>query len=111
MIAKKLMTDKKDNFIKSLEMSWEELEKFEAEFEDRKGLKSFSADTLQKHLESAYRDSNGNSEALKKVKKDQAIADAMSSSEWKGGSKTPSKKVTSFDKARAEAKEMLWKYL
>lgn len=109
--AKRLMDEKKDNFIKSLEMSWDELVKFEAEFEDRKWLKSFSADTIQKHLESAYRDSNGNSEALKKVKKDQAIADAMWTWEWKSGSKDTKKKITSFDKARAEAKEMLWKYL
>ena len=73
----RLIDDAKGKFIKRLEMTAGELEKFEDEFEDRKNLKSFSFENLQKHLEAAFRDSNGNPEALKKIKKDQAIADVM----------------------------------
>jgi len=107
----KLINDKKDAFIKNLEMSWEELEKFEAEFEDRKGLKSFNYENIQKQLESAYRDSNWDAEALKKVKANQAIAAVMWTGDWKSGGKENKKPITSLDKARAEAKWILGKYL
>lgn len=99
----KLIKDSKDKFVKELELSWKELKDFEAEFEDRQGLKSFNPKTIQKHLEAAYRDSNGNTEQMKKVKADKAIADAMWTAwwkwAWKATSKTSAEKNSEYNKS------------
>lgn len=52
------ISDKKNEFIAKLKMSEEEKTQFETAFEERKQLKSFSMDDIQKHFEKAYREVN-----------------------------------------------------
>lgn len=52
------ISDKKNEFIEKLKMSDEEKTQFETAFEERKQLKSFSMNDIQKHFEKAYREVN-----------------------------------------------------
>lgn len=52
------ISDKKNEFIEKLKMSDEEKTQFETAFEERKQLKSFSINDIQKHFEKAYREVN-----------------------------------------------------
>lgn len=52
------ISDKKNEFIAKLKMSEEEKTQFETAFEERKQLRSFSMDDIQKHFEKAYREVN-----------------------------------------------------
>ena len=52
------ISDKKNEFIERLKMSDEEKTQFETAFEERKQLKSFNMNEIQKHLEKAYREVN-----------------------------------------------------
>lgn len=79
-----LIKDKKQEFIKKLKMSDEEIKSFEEAFEERTQLKTFSISNLEKHFEKAYRDVNDDSEALKELKKQETIANAMATADWKG---------------------------
>ena len=91
--TEKQINDEKEKFIKDYDMSWEELKKFEEEFEDRKNLKSFSLKTIKTQLEKAYRDWNPNEETLAKIKQNQAIAETLGSAGWKGTWKSKSWKA------------------
>lgn len=52
------ISDKKNDFIEKLKMSDEEKTQFETAFEERKQLKSFNINDIQKHFEKAYREVN-----------------------------------------------------
>ena len=94
----KLIEDKKANFIKKLKMSDEEKKWFEESFSERIQLKSFKISNLEKHFEKAYRDVSDNTEALKEFKKQEAIANAIATWNWKDGKSIASKKETTTQK-------------
>ena len=77
LAEQKQIQDDKNAFIKKLKMTDEEIKSFEEAFEERKQLKSFKVSDLQKHLEKAYREVNDNTDALKEIKKQEAIANTM----------------------------------
>lgn len=79
-----LIQTQKQNFIDKLQMSDEEKKSFEEAFEELKQLKSFNTKDLTKQFEKAYRLSNDNDEALKKLKSQEVIAKAMAT--WEGKS-------------------------
>jgi len=97
-VSSDLITNTKSKFIKDLDIKWEELEKFEAEFTDRQGLKSFNPDTISKHLEAAYRDISWNEEQLKKLQKWEIVWKAMTKSEGKWGNSNKETKNASLKK-------------
>lgn len=97
-VETKLIEDTKSMFIEKLKITGEELTKFEDAFSERKELKSFKADDTQKHLEKAYRDISDNDEALKELKKQEAIANSMATSTWKGGKESQWRKQTAVKK-------------
>jgi hypothetical protein len=59
----------KKAFIDKLKLSDEEKKSFEEAFEERKSLKSFSFDNLEKHLEKAYFEI-ADIEQLEKIRKE-----------------------------------------
>jgi len=77
MAEAKLISEKKTEFINKLKMTDEEVKDFEESFNERTELKSFSVSNLDKHFEKAYRDVNDNTESLKEMKKQEAIANTM----------------------------------
>lgn len=83
------ISDKKNEFIAKLKMSEEEKTQFETAFEERKQLKSFSMDDIQKHFEKAYREVNDWFDA-KKYQETELIAKATASGggKWSGGEST-----------------------
>lgn len=78
-----LINEQKKSFIDKLQMSEEEIKNFEESFEELKSLKSFSTKDLIKQFEKAYRLSNDNDEALKKLRTQEVIAKTMSTWENK----------------------------
>ena len=92
-----LIETQKQNFIDKLKMSDEEKEAFEEAFEELKQLKSFNTKDLTKQFEKAYRLSNDNEEALKKLSNQEQIAKAMAT--WDG------KSITSKENKKNTAKE------
>lgn len=78
-----LIESKKQNFIDKLKMSDEEKASFEEAFEELRELKSFSTKDLTKQFEKAYRLSNDNEEALKKLSNQEVVAQTMATWEWK----------------------------
>ena len=86
---------KKDKFIKDLKLSWDELKEFNDEFEDRRGLKSFSIKNLDKHLSSAYRETKP--EWISKAELNEKLAKSISNTSWKGASKSKTIKQTNSD--------------
>lgn len=81
-IRDKQISDKTNEFIAKLEMSDDEKEKFLEAFEERKGLKSFSIETLDKNLEKAYREISDES-SISKLKANETIAKAMATGDGK----------------------------
>lgn len=75
-IRDRKITEKTDEFIAKLEMTPEEKDKFLEAFEERKSLKSFNVDELDKHLEKAYREIS-DEDSIAKLKKDEVVARAM----------------------------------
>ena len=94
----KLISEKKADFIKRLKMTDEEVEEFEEAFKERTELKTFSVNNLEKHFEKAYRDVNDNTEALKEMKKQEAIANTMATWDNKGWVKATTQKETNQKK-------------
>lgn len=95
--AKKLSEQKeiereKKSFIDKLQMSKEEVEKFEEAFEERKELRSFKIEDLEKHLTKAYREISDNTESVKTMKSQETIAKNMATWEWKGWNDTSGRK-------------------
>jgi hypothetical protein len=75
--------DEKKAFISKLWLDGEELEAFNAEFEERTQLKSFNIDRLDEHLTKAYKLATGYSEdKIKEIQKSKAIASAGSIAGW-----------------------------
>ena len=93
-----LINDKKQEFITKLKMSDEEKKEFDEAFSERLQLKSFSVSNLSKHFEKAYRDVNDNTESLKEMKKQEAIAHAMATWDNKGWKQTTTQKETNLQK-------------
>jgi hypothetical protein len=58
MYQDKLIEDKKLAFIDKLKMTDAEKKDFEEAFNERKQLKSFNLETIDKHFEKAYREVN-----------------------------------------------------
>ena len=98
LAEQKQIQDDKNAFIKKLKMTDEEIKSFEEAFEERKQLKSFKVSDLQKHLEKAYREVNDNTDALKEIKKQEAIANTMATWEGKGWKEATSKKQNNLQK-------------
>lgn len=87
----KLIEKSKSDFIEKLKMTPEEKKDFEEAFEERRQLKSFSTNDIEKHLEKAYREIS-DWENLKALKAQEAIAKSMATGEWKGGGGETQKK-------------------
>lgn len=58
-------------------MSEKEKKDFEEAFEERRQLKSFKIDDLEKQLTKAYREISDNTEVLKNLKTQEVIGKAM----------------------------------
>lgn len=102
----RLIEKSKKDFVSKLKMTPEETEKFEEAFEERKQLKSFSVDNLEKNLERAYREVSDNPEQLKAMKDAEIIANTIATWEGKGWNSGDWKK-SSLDLAREDANEFL----
>lgn len=77
---KQLIESKKQEFISKLKMTEEERLLFEEAFDERKQLKSFNVNDVEKHLEKAYREVNENAYDFKSQ---ETIAKTMATWEWK----------------------------
>ena len=77
----RIISEKKEEFIKELKMTPDEQALFEAEFEERRNLKTFNPKDLRKHFEKAYREANGEPPAS--LKSAEELARATSSGNWK----------------------------
>jgi len=84
-IQSRLIETKTKDFIDKLWMSDEEKENFLESFEERKQLKSFKLDDIDKHLEKAYREISDNEEVIKKLKANEIIGKSIWTNEWKWG--------------------------
>lgn len=94
--------DKKEQFIKEFDLSWEELKEFEVEFEDRMTLKSFSSKSITKHLTGALRDIKP--EWLSNAE----INEKLAKTTWAWSSwNVPWKRATNWDKLRSEIQDFL----
>ena len=60
--------EKKKDFIEKLKMTPEEIKDFENAFAERRELKSFSIENLNKYLEKSYQDISSNLDNLKELK-------------------------------------------
>lgn len=80
----RLIEKSKKDFISKLKMTPEETEQFEEAFEERKQLKSFSIDNLEKNLEKAFREISDNPEQIKAMKDQETIAKTIATWEGKG---------------------------
>lgn len=100
-IQSKTISDKTNSFIDKLKMNENEKEKFLEAFEERKQLKSFNIDDIDKHLEKAYREISDN--PLPKTQ--EIIAKTQATWEWKSDWPWPSK--SNLDKSREEARDFL----
>jgi len=88
----KLIEKSKSEFIEKLKMSPEEKKEFEVAFEERKQLRSFKIEDIDKQLEKAYREISDNTEVLKTLKNQETIAKSMATWEGKGGNAGETKK-------------------
>ena len=104
-----LISDKKEAFMKKLKLSEEEIADFNEAFEDRRALKSFKLDNLEKVFERTYRDIDADAEALKDYKKTMAEAGVMASGKSNAQWGT-SKPKSSLDKQREGVSALLNKY-
>ena len=100
----KTIEDKTNSFVSKLQMTEEEKKNFLEAFEERKELKSFKIDDIDKHLEKAYKEISD--KPLPKTQ--EVIAKVIATNEWKSSSSWPSK--TDLDKSREEARALLSKY-
>ncbi len=94
MAETKLISEKKKEFITKLKMTDEEVTDFEEAFIERTQLKSFKLSNLDKHFEKAFRDVSDNTENLKEMKKQEAIANAQATWNGKGWKQVTSEKET-----------------
>lgn len=85
IVEKKLVEKSKADFIAKLWMSEKEKKDFEEAFEERRQLKSFKIDDLEKQLTKAYREISDNTEVLKNLKTQEVIGKAMATWEGKWG--------------------------
>jgi len=104
--TEKEIDDKKEQFIKDLKMSDDELKNFEEMFEDRKNLKSFSLKTIDKQLSRAYTEANWENSKLKEV---EAIAKSLWTTGWKSTWKINSKD-TEKEKIIADTQAFMKKF-
>jgi len=98
MADTKLISEQKAEFITKLKMTDEEVKDFDEAFNERIQLKSFKLSNLDKHFEKAYRDVNDNTESLKEMKKQQAIAEAQASWDGKGWKQVTGQKESTLKK-------------
>jgi len=103
----RLIDKSKQDFVSKLKMSPEETEKFEEAFEERKQLKSFSIDNLEKNLEKAFREISDNPEQLKAIKEQEIIAKSLAT--WEGSNGSWWKEATK-DTLKDEISSFLSKY-
>jgi hypothetical protein len=80
-VVDKKISEEKAKFIDELKMTDSEKEAFEETFEELKNMKSFNPDNVRKAMEKAYRMSNENDEQISKLKKDEAIAQTLATSD------------------------------
>jgi hypothetical protein len=97
----------KEAFIKELSLSPEEVEALEEAFQERKQLKTFSADSVRSHLEKAYRLIDKTD--TRSLKRNEAAGKAMATSEGRGGDGSP-KRNTDLSRIQDEADKFLKKH-
>lgn len=102
----RIISDKKEEFIKEFWMTDEEKEQFEQAFSERKEMKSFDVKDLRKHFEKAYKEVDSDSEGRRKLEQQAAIGKATSTANGKDSSsqKDP------MARTRDEAKSFLQKH-
>ena len=81
MAEEKLVDNSTEAFIEKLQMADKEKKDFLEALEERKQLKSFKANDIEKHLEKAYREISDNVEVLKTLKAQEAIAKTLATSD------------------------------
>ena len=101
--------DSYEDFIKKLQMTDEEKEAFEEAFDERKSMKSFSIDNVEKHLEKAYREIS-DIDIIKRVEKDTAVANIIANQDSKSSSGDVSKPKTRTDRLLEEAEDFFKTY-
>jgi len=94
----RIISEKKDEFIKELKMTDEEKTLFEEAFEERKNLKSFDTKDMRKHLEKAFREINDGSDNSK-LRNAEEIARALSTGSGKWASESSSKATSATKKS------------
>ena len=106
--AMKETLEEKEKFIKELDITWDELKKFEEEFEDRKALKSFWKTSIRNQLNKAYLDSTADEQwARDKLKHSQQIAKELWTGWWKGSWDKKSSKEITQEKRSSEISDFL----
>ena len=78
------INDAKAEFIKKLNLEWDELKNFEEAFAERIELKSFKVSNLDTHLEKSYRDIS-DEDVNQKLKLNKVIGQTLATWEWKSG--------------------------
>lgn len=90
ILEQRTIQDKTNAFIDKLKMSEEEKEQFLEAFDERKQLKSFKLEDLEKHLEKAYKEI-ADDEAIKKLRQTEMIWKSISMQEWNKWGNSPKK--------------------
>lgn len=108
-IESKHINKVKEDFIKKLQMTDEEKEAFEDAFDERKSMKSFSIDNVEKHLEKAYREIS-DIDIIKRVEKDTIVANVIANQDSKSSSGDTSKPKTRTDRLLEEAEDFFKTY-
>lgn len=110
MIDSDKIATAKTEFIKKLQMEWDELQKFEEAFSERMEMKSFNANDIVKHLEKAYREGNDDPDMLAKLKNQEIIGKSLATWWGKWWGSGWDKKETSMDKKIKEVQAFKEKY-
>lgn len=99
--------ERKAQFIDRLGMDDTERKAFEEAFEERRALKSFSVDSIDKHLEKAYREI-ADEEQIRKLSAQETIGKSMATG---NGGKAGSAGESKNDPLKSEISSFLSKYL
>jgi len=97
----RIISEKKDDFVKEFGMTDEEKEQFEQAFNERKEMKSFDVKDLRKHLEKAYKEVDSDSEGRRKLEQQAAIGKATSTANGKDSSSQKDPMARSRDEAKS----------
>jgi hypothetical protein len=79
----------KEVFVKELKMTDDEQKEFDKAFDERRGMKTFSLETVTTHLERAFREIDKTD--IKKLRSQETIAKTVTTGEPKGGGNAKSR--------------------